>query len=108
MSSIKNVNMNEFNELIKSPNLVVVDFFADWCMPCRALSPILEKLQDSTGGKAVFIKINVDENQELSVKYNIQGIPNVKFFKNGNVVKEIVGLNPKSTYLDNINYFALN
>ena len=74
---------------------VLVDFYADWCMPCRMLAPILEKIAHDYGGKFILAKVNVDENRNLSQEYRIMSIPNVKLFKNGNVVDEFIGVMPE-------------
>lgn len=93
------VTTDEFKKtVLDSDQLVVVDFWAAWCAPCRALSPILEQLADEFDGKAKVVKLNVDENPKTSGEYGITGIPNVKFFKNGKVVEDIIGLAPKPHY----------
>ena len=74
---------------------VLVDFYADWCMPCKMLAPILEKIAHDYGGKFILAKVNVDENRNLSQEYRIMSIPNVKLFKNGDVVGEFIGVMPE-------------
>ncbi len=100
----KVVKSDDFNkEVLEADGLVMVDFWAAWCAPCRALSPILEQLADDHRGKVIVAKLNVDENQDIAAKYGITGIPNVKFFKDGKVVEDIIGLAPKPHYEELIN-----
>ncbi len=88
---VDKIYQEEFVEkVINSPNIVVVDFFADWCGPCKMLSPILEKL--STVNSAVeFYKINIDENPAISDEFEVQSIPNIVIFKNGQAVDRSIG-----------------
>lgn len=85
-------------EVLEADGLIMVDFWAAWCAPCRALAPILEQLADDHKDKVTIAKLNVDENPQTSMEYGIMGIPNVKFFQNGQVVEDIVGLAPKPHY----------
>ena len=83
------------NEVIKSKIPVVVDFWAPWCGPCRMMSPIIEELAGEYEGKAKICKMNTDENPGKAGEYSISAIPTLLFFKNGKVVKEVVGLQSK-------------
>jgi putative thioredoxin len=88
------VTEKNFNETVikKSEKVpVVVDFWAEWCMPCVMLSPSLEKVAREYNGKFILAKINVDENQKLAEKYNVMSIPSVKLFKKGKITNEFVG-----------------
>lgn len=84
-------------EVLKSDKLVMVDLWAEWCGPCRMLTPIIDELHTEFAGKAVIGKLNVDENPSISERYQVRGIPTILFFKNGELVDKQVGVVPKST-----------
>lgn len=96
MSKILNLNgEQDFSKEVNDSELpVLVDFWAPWCMPCKMMTPILDELSESMNKKIKIVKINIEnpENMNLALKFNIQSIPNMKLFKNGNVVKEFIGL----------------
>ena len=83
-------------EVLNSKEPVLVDFWASWCGPCRMLSPIVDQVAEATEGVKIG-KVNVDEQEELADRYNIMSIPALKFFKNGEVVRETTGFLPKET-----------
>jgi thioredoxin 1 len=85
------LNTSSFDDFIKTDLPVVVDFWADWCMPCRIMSPVMEELAKEYTGKALFGNVNVDENQQIAGRYGIMSIPHFLIFKNGTVVEKIVG-----------------
>jgi len=95
---VAEVTLSESNwekEVIKSNIPVMVDFWAAWCMPCKMISPAVEKISNEWGKKIKVGKLNVDENPSIAGKYGIMGIPAVLFFKNGNLVDQVVGAVPK-------------
>ena len=97
MTAIKNCNENDFeDEVLKSNLPVIVDFWAEWCGPCKMLTPILEELLDEMKNEINVVKVNLDENQDLAMKYSIRSIPTLLLFKEGNLVDTKVGLLPKS------------
>lgn len=88
---------NNFDELVlQSDKPVLVDFWAEWCGPCRMVGPIVEELAGEYEGRAVIGKVNVDENREVSSKFGIRNIPTLLVFKNGEVVDKQVGVAPKN------------
>ena len=86
-------------EVLKSEKPVLVDFYADWCGPCNAMSPVIEELAKELEGKAKVGKINVDENSDIAVEYNVMSIPTLIVFKNGKEEKRLVGLRDKEELL---------
>jgi len=85
-------------EVIKSPGLVMVDFWAVWCGPCQMVAPIVEELAGEYAGKVKVMKINTDENPEIAVRYQVLSIPTILFFKDGQPVEKLVGARPKRQF----------
>ncbi len=83
------------NEVIKAQGLVVIDFWAAWCGPCRMISPTVEELAKEYSGKIKVLKLNTDDNSEIASRYKIMGIPTIMFFKDGIKIDQIVGVVPK-------------
>ncbi len=104
MGQLKSADGTNFEELVlKSQLPVVVDFWAEWCGPCRALAPVLDEIANETSGKVQIVKVNVDAAQELAGQFGIRGIPTLLFFKEGKVQSQLIGNQPKAEILKNIN-----
>jgi thioredoxin 1 len=94
--SVQAVSDGEFEKVVlKSEKPTLVDFWASWCAPCRAIAPVVEELAQQYGENVQFLKLNVDENQETPVRYGVRGIPTLILFKGGQVFDQIVGAVPK-------------
>jgi thioredoxin 1 len=99
MSNVTAVTSSNFeNEVIKSDIPVLVDFWAAWCGPCRMVAPVIDQLAAQYAGKVKVVKLNVDENPEISGRYQILSIPTVYLFKGGSKVDELVGARPKQSF----------
>tara|TARA_B100000780_G_scaffold276605_1_gene245512 strand:+ start:1469 stop:1786 length:318 start_codon:yes stop_codon:yes gene_type:complete len=95
---------SNFEELVlKSDKPVMVDFWAEWCGPCRMVGPIMDEISIDFEGKAIVGKLDVDSNQEFAAKYGVRNIPTVLVFKDGEVVGKQVGVAPKAKYAEAIN-----
>jgi thioredoxin 1 len=99
-----NVGDSNFNQLVlKSDKLIIVDFWADWCGPCRMIAPVLKNIAKEYKGKVIVAKVDVDKNQAVSARYNIQNLPTTMFFKNGQPVDQLVGALPKEVFVNKVN-----
>ena len=92
---INTTDSNFDNDINKSGKLVVVDMWAEWCGPCKMMEPVLEEIINEKGDSVQLVKINIDENQETPVKYNVMNIPTLLFFKDGKEVDRVIGAVPK-------------
>ena len=104
MSSVLSVTDNNFEqEVIKSELPVLVDFWAPWCGPCKAVSPVIDDLSKEFEGRLKVVKLNTDDNPKTAQAYSIKGIPSLFLFKGGQVVEQVVGAVPKSTLANAVN-----
>lgn len=98
-----------FDEMINNPDkLILVDFWASWCNPCKALAPVLEDASNDLSEKIVVLKINIDENPNSPQRYGVRGIPTIIFFKSGKEVDRQVGVIPKSKLYEKIENVLIN
>lgn len=104
--AVELTDANFEEKVINSDKPVLVDFWAEWCGPCRMVGPIVEELHGEYEGKAVIGKVNVDENPGVSAKYGIRNIPTVLFFKGGEIVDKQVGAAPKTAYSGKLDAIA--
>tara|TARA_R110002049_G_scaffold2846_2_gene23123 strand:+ start:895 stop:1188 length:294 start_codon:yes stop_codon:yes gene_type:complete len=97
--------MSNFSEIINQDKPVLVDFFAEWCGPCKMMSPILKEIKDTLGDKVSIIKIDVDKNQSLAAKYQVRGVPTLILYKSGKQVWRQSGAVQKNDLVKIINSF---
>jgi|SRR3990172_10491085 len=98
MADLTLTDQNFEAEVLKSETPVLVDFWAVWCGPCKIVDPVVQELAEEYSGKIKVGKLNVDENQEVSMNYNVMSIPTIMLFKNGQPVKSVIGAQPKENF----------
>lgn len=98
---IEQLTEQNFNNKIKK-GVVLVDFWAEWCMPCRMMAPVLNDVAETSEGKATVYKLNVDEQRQVAAKYGIRNIPTMILFKDGKEVERIIGMKPKESLISSI------
>lgn len=103
MSDITVTDKDFEEKVLKSDKPVLVDFWADWCGPCKMLAPIIEEVAKESGGKITVAKLDVDANQQMAQKYNILSIPTVILFDKGEPKSQFIGVQPKERYMEEIN-----
>jgi thioredoxin 1 len=103
MAQLASVDQSSFKtEVLDQKGLTLVDFWAEWCGPCRVLGPILDQVATEMGPKVKIVKVNADQNPDLASEYGVRGLPTVIFFRGGEAVAEMVGLQQKSTIVSAI------
>lgn len=98
--ALKHFKAAEFDEIVDAAPLAVIDFWAEWCGPCRMLGPVIEQLAQQAEGKALVGKVNVDEEKELAIRFGVMSIPTVVFLKNGREIDRLVGVMPPAKYTE--------
>jgi len=92
--------MEKFSELIQSSQPVLVDFFADWCGPCKAMEPVVKEIAKTISGKARVVKVDIDKQQMIAQQYNVSAVPTFMIFKNGNIIWRHPGMIDKKSLLN--------
>lgn len=102
MSNLIHFTSDSFKEALSKDGVMVVDFWATWCGPCRMIAPAIEQLADEYAGKAVIGKVDIDACMDLATEYDVMSIPNVIIFKDGQILDRKIGAMPKQSYADAI------
>lgn len=105
MGAVVVSELNFATEVLANNKTVLVDFWAEWCGPCRMVAPILDEIANEHGEKLVIAKLNVDENPSIAANYGVTSIPTLNVYKNGQVVKQIIGAKPKAALLSDLAEF---
>ena len=106
-TAVMTVDESNFDhEVTKSDTTVLVDFWAEWCGPCKMIAPVLDEIAKEKAGAVKVAKVNIDDNQSLSVKYNVRAIPALLFFKNGQLRDQVIGMTSKKDLLTRLDALA--
>jgi len=103
MSDLILTDQNFSEEVFKSPKPVLVDFWAEWCMPCQMIAPVLQEIAEKFGEKIKIGKLNIDENPLISTTFSVEAIPTLILFKNGKIIQRFTGVQPKEVIVEVIN-----
>jgi len=104
-TEVKEISDTEFDSIIKGNEKVVVDFFAEWCMPCLMIVPVIDELAQSYSGDVVFVRLNIDENQQTAQRFKVMSIPTLIVFKKGEAVGRITGALPYDVLKEKIDSY---
>lgn len=100
---LQTITNSNYSEVLASTLPIVIDFSATWCGPCKKISPIIDELAEEYDGRVIVCKADVDENDDLTLRYGIRNVPTVLFIKGGEIVDKTVGAQPKATFVEKIN-----
>ena len=100
-----NLTNKNFQHVLDTNEVVLVDFWADWCAPCKMLSPSINQLKKEFDGRAIVGKVNTTVENNLAAKYGIRSLPTILIFKNGKITEQLTGVRPKTQYADKLNYY---
>ena len=98
MANVNHFDSDHFESALAQPGVVLVDFFATWCMPCKMVAPVIEKVAESYAGKVTVGKVDIDEEPDLAAAYNVQSVPSILLFKDGKLASTLVGARPFETF----------
>ena len=98
MENVNHFDSDHFEDALAQPGVVLVDFFATWCMPCKMVAPVIEKVAESYAGKVTVGKVDIDEEPDLAAAYNVQSVPSILLFKDGKLASTLVGARPFETF----------
>lgn len=99
MGSIKTTDATFAVDVLQSDKPVIVDFWAEWCTPCKVIAPVLEEIADTNADKVIVAKLDIDSNPQIAAQYQILSIPTMLVFQNGEVIKQVVGAKPKAALI---------